>query len=158
MHLAQDDATTAPAQTEAAPVSADRRMYSVDAFRGLTMVWLVSQGFGFLAFRNDPFLGPVAKQFTHVPWHGINAWDMIQPFFIFIVGMAMPFSYRRRWEAHEPWSRSLLHALRRSVLLLVLSAFERSIQTGTLLFDPMNVLAQIAAAYPFAFLVLLPIC
>jgi predicted acyltransferase len=118
------------------------------------MIWMISEGFGLGVFRDHPILGPVAQQFRHQDWHGMNAWDLIQPFFMFIVGVAMPFSFARRWAAGETWWQSLRHVLRRSALLIAFGLLARSIQAGKPVIDLINVLAQIAFTYLVAFLVL----
>ena len=130
------------------------RLLSLDVFRGLTMIWMISAGFGLSAFRDDPLMGPVARQFEHIDWHGVAAWDMIQPFFMFIVGVAMPFSFGRRWAAGETWGRSLRHVLRRCALLILFGLIARSIQAGKPVLDLINVLAQVSFTYLVAFLVL----
>lgn len=130
------------------------RVYSLDAFRGFTMVWMFSQAFGLLYFLDHPILGPLAQQFTHAEWHGVYAWDMIQPFFMFIVGAAMPFSFGRRWAAGETWGQSLRHVLKRAALLVLCGLAARSAQAGKPVLDLINVLAQLAFTYPVAFLVL----
>lgn len=45
--------------------------------------------------KNTPFYG-IALQLHHHPWNGLRFWDLIQPFFMFIVGVAMPFSFQKR--------------------------------------------------------------
>src|SRR5688572_24875171 len=73
------------------------RLLSLDAFRGLTMLLLISHGFGiYAAFRNDPSAGWLANQFEHARWVGCTLWDLIQPAFTFIVGAAMPLALGRR--------------------------------------------------------------
>jgi len=140
---------------EAPTVAAETaRSRAIDIFRGLTMIWMISEGFGLGAFRTSPVVGPFAYQFTHTDWHGMTAWDLIQPFFMFIVGVAMPFSFGRRWAAGETWTRSLLHVLRRSALLIIFGLIARSIQANKPVIDLINVLAQIAFTYLVAFLVL----
>lgn len=47
------------------------------------------------------WIAAVATQFTHHPWNGLHFWDLVQPFFMFIVGVAMPFSFTRRWAGGE---------------------------------------------------------
>lgn len=133
---------------------AAERVYSVDAFRGMTMLWMISEGFGLSAFRSDPVLGGVAYQFTHQDWIGMTAWDLIQPFFMFIVGVAMPFAFARRWEAGESWRDSLRHVLKRGAMLILLGLLARSIQANRPVVDLINVLAQIAFTYFVAFLLL----
>ena len=102
---------------------------------------------------------PIAAQFQHVGWNmaisgGLHFWDLIQPFFMFIVGAVMPISFARRWAAGETWSRSLLHVLRRSALLIAFGLIARSVQANKPVIDLINVLAQIAFTYLVAFLVL----
>src|ERR1700694_2164372 len=129
--------------------SASSRLSSLDAFRGFTMICMIGEGFGLLYFLKNPIIGPIANQFRHVDWTisipgDIHFWELIQPFFMFIVGVVMPISFGRRWAAGEPWSRSLLHVLRRSALLILLGLIARSCQAKRPVLDLINVLAQIA--------------
>jgi len=73
-------------------LSPEGRLVSLDAFRGLTMIFLISGAFGFSYLLDYPYLDFFAKQFTHHPWHGMYFWDLVQPFFMFIVGVAIPLS------------------------------------------------------------------
>lgn len=135
------------------------RVLSIDAFRGFTMICMIAEGFGLLYFLKNPIIGPIAAQFQHVDWNmsipvDLHFWDLIQPFFMFIVGTVMPISFARRWAAGEPWSRSLLHVLRRSALLILFGLMARSIQANRPVVDLINVLAQIAFTYLVAFLLL----
>src|SRR5438552_4263366 len=84
------------------------RLSSLDAFRGFTMICMIAEGFGLLYFLKNPIIGPIANQFRHVDWTisipgDLHFWDLIQPFFMFIVGVVMPISFERRWAAGEPW-------------------------------------------------------
>jgi predicted acyltransferase len=130
------------------------RLQSLDAFRGFTMIWMFSQSFGLHLFKDHPVIGPVATQFTHHEWHGTHAWDLIQPFFMFIVGVAMPYSFAARDAAGEPWRTQLLHVLKRCAILILLGILARSIRAQRPVLDLINVLAQIAFTYLAAFLVL----
>src|SRR3984893_15089237 len=135
------------------------RVLSIDAFRGFTMICMIAEGFGLLYFLKNPIIGPIANQFRHVDWTisipgDILFGDLTQPFFMFMDGVVMPSSYGRRWAAGEPWSRSLLHVLRRSALLILLGLRARSCQAKRPVLDLINVLAQIAFTYLMAFLVL----
>jgi predicted acyltransferase len=94
-------ATTQPGAT-----GIEGRLASLDVFRGLTMFLLVAEG----ALVYESVLVPeldgtwmhtVATQFTHHPWNGLRFWDLVQPFFMFIVGVAMPFAFARRGERGE---------------------------------------------------------
>ena len=134
--------------------AAPDRVFSIDAFRGFTMVCLIAEGFGFTHFTSSPAAHAFAEQFTHVKWEGMHAWDLVQPFFMFVVGLAMPFSFARRWERGESWSAGLKHVLRRCVLLIAFGLLARSLSRGYPVLDLINVLAQIAFTYLVAFLVL----
>lgn len=83
-------------------IQEQNRIFSIDFFRGFTMFMLVggiTTIFGELDPGNiGPVTGFLQQQLSHVPWEGLRAWDLIQPFFMFIVGVAMPFSFSRRWE------------------------------------------------------------
>jgi predicted acyltransferase len=131
------------------------RAYSIDAFRGFTMVFMLSEGFGLLYYRNSPVLGPIANQLDHMQWSGyMHFWDMIQPFFMFIVGLVMPISFGKRWASGETWGQSLGHVLRRCALLLLFGVIARSVQANRPNLDLINVLAQLSFTYLVAFLVL----
>ena len=90
-----------------------RRYVALDAYRGFIMLLLASEGFGFAALKNDPAWGRVASWFDHVPWEGAVFWDMIQPAFMFMVGVAMPFAMARRIEKGATWGDNLRHVLTR---------------------------------------------
>jgi len=131
-----------------------QRIASIDAFRGFTMFCMFSVGFGLQYFAANPSVAPIARQFDHTPWHGMTAWDLIQPFFMFIVGAVMPISFGRRWKAGETWDYSLRHVLWRSLLLVFCGEIARSIQAKRPVIDVINVLGQLAFVYPIAFLTL----
>src|SRR5512133_3535202 len=100
------------------------RIFSIDFFRGFTMFMLVG-GLESLFHKIDPSeMGPVStffqQQLSHVPWEGLHFWDLIQPFFMFIVGVAMPFSISRRWERGASWKQTFRHVLTRCFFLLTI--------------------------------------
>ena len=79
------------------------RLASIDLFRGVVMFLLIGEATGFYDLLTLPrFAGTVIHaiglQFQHHPWHGMRLWDLGQPFFMFISGAAMVFSYHKRWE------------------------------------------------------------
>src|SRR4029077_2240683 len=87
-----------PSSTSSAARPATKRYLALDAFRGFIMLTLAAEGFGFSALKGDPTWGRVAGWFNHVPWEGGVFWDMIQPSFMFMVGVAMPFALAHRSE------------------------------------------------------------
>jgi predicted acyltransferase len=149
-----------PAMSEVAEERPPARLVSLDAYRGFTMLLMASAGFGITRMAsNDSFtehqiLERLAYQFQHVVWRGCSLWDMIQPSFMFIVGVAMPFSYARRQTEGQPRGRQFVHALVRSIALVVLGVFLASQGHRHTNFSFMNVLAQIGLGYMVVFLLL----
>lgn len=128
------------------------RLVSLDAFRGFTMLLLVSGGFGMRQLFDNTFLSPLAVQFTHHEWNGLYLWDLIQPFFMFIVGVAMPFSFGKRWDRGDTWSATFLHALKRSATLLFFGLLLHCYYSKAYVFELWNVLSQLSVTYLVAFL------
>ena len=103
---------------------AEERLISLDVFRGVVMFLLVGEATGLYEHLRAPalsgtLLGAMGWQFEHHPWNGLHFWDLIQPFFMFIVGVAMPFAIGRRWQRGDSWGKTFRHALSRSGLLLL---------------------------------------
>src|SRR4051794_35410640 len=74
------------------------RLVSLDAYRGFVMLAMVSGGLGLAklarnVYPDSPVWTAIGYQADHVEWGGCGFWDLIQPSFMFIVGVAMPFSY-----------------------------------------------------------------
>jgi heparan-alpha-glucosaminide N-acetyltransferase len=144
-----------PAQ--AAKVTAERYM-SLDAYRGFIMLMLVSHAFGLNALRDQPGWHWLAAQFEHVEWEGLVFWDLIQPAFMFMVGMVMPFAFANRSARGYSSGQIFRHVAWRALMLIVLSQVLIDISGGKLQFQLINVLSQIAFTYFFTFLILrLPI-
>ncbi|MHB9031385.1 MAG: acyltransferase family protein [Candidatus Latescibacterota bacterium] len=135
-------------------LSSRDRLESLDVFRGITMILLVSNAFGLSVLSGDPVFGFIGRQFTHHPWHGMYFWDLIQPFFMFIVGVAMPFSFGKRWERGESWGSTFRHALRRSILLFAFGVLLHIGYSGKLVWELWNVLTQLSVTYMAAFLLM----
>lgn len=128
------------------PPALGDRLLSLDAFRGFTMLLLISHGFGVFAAFKDQYA--FAHQFEHVAWTGCTLWDLIQPAFTFIVGVAMPIALGRRTAA---WR----HVVWRAILLVVLSnVLSNWGTTGPLRLQLINVLCQIAFSYVLCYFVL----
>lgn len=144
---------TPPVPPTSAP---SQRLGSLDAYRGLVMIALSARGFGIAETAKKfpessawEFLG---YQFSHVPWVGCAFWDLIQPSFMFMVGVSLPFSYSSRLAQGQSWWQLSSHALFRSIFLVFLGVFLASQSAGHLNFVFVNVLAQIGLGYVFLFL------
>ena len=79
-------------------------------------------------------------------WKGAF-WELIQPAFMFMVGVAMPFSYARREAVGHSPTRRFLHALWRGFVLVLLGVFLRSLGHPTTHWVFIDVLAQIGLGY-----------
>jgi len=131
------------------------RIFSIDFFRGFTMFMLIGGVEGLFSKLNPESSGPVInffqQQLSHVPWEGLHFWDLIQPFFMFIVGVAMPFSLSKRWNRGDSWKKTFYHVLKRCFFLLVIGwAISSSPTTSN--FN--NVMAQLSVTYLIAFLMM----
>lgn len=172
-HAAMNDRPAAQPEASVepqAPVTAKRasapreflaaRLHSLDAYRGLIMVSLAFGGFGLAATADkhlaeapdSSFWQQVRFQFEHVEWAGGGFWDMIQPSFMFMVGVSMAYSYSRRRERGQSYPAMLGHAAWRSVVLVLLGVFLISNWSKSTNWSLVNVLTQIGLGYTFLFL------
>jgi predicted acyltransferase len=154
--VAEPTSRTLPIASEASPTAPPSvaRARWLDAMRGFTMICLISHGFGFPRLANEAWAKPIARQFDHVEWTGMTAWDLVQPFFMFIVGAAMPFAFAARRARGGTWANGWPHVLWRAGMLLLLSHIAM-IGTGSQWgWQLINVLSQIAFTYVIAYCVL----
>lgn len=135
------------------PVLPDR-LLSLDAYRGFIMLLLVSQGFGLASLAAYPGFAWIARQVEHAEWTGITCWDLIQPAFTFMVGVAMPFALERRRAQGATFTDLARHVCWRAMLLVLLSNLFSNFGEARLRFELINVLSQIAFGYVICFLVL----
>ena len=139
---------TAPAASPAAT-----RLASLDAYRGLIMLTLLCGGI-FHSLAGHPIWGWLARHNEHVEWEGAVYWDLIQPAFMFMVGVAMPFAFAARAARGDTWGSQAGHALRRAAMLILIGVLLDHIGADRVQIGFMRVLQQIAFGYMVAFLVL----
>ncbi|MDD4424556.1 MAG: DUF5009 domain-containing protein, partial [Mariniphaga sp.] len=138
------------------PDQSGKRLLSLDFFRGITMFLLVAEGTALWSVLiKEPvagsFLEPFFQQFHHHPWNGLRFWDLIQPFFMFIVGVAMPFSYAKRLAKGDSKRKITQHIIKRCILLL---AFGVGLHCGyrrELVWELWNVLSQLSVTIIIAY-------
>jgi predicted acyltransferase len=131
------------------------RVTSIDALRGFTMFWIIGGGTIFRSLDgifNHPVTAFIGKQLKHVEWLGFHFEDLIMPLFIFIVGVAVPFSISSRLKRGQSRVRIYLHIVKRTAVLYVLGVM---LGSGGLHFnwpemDWVGVLQRIAVCYFFA--------
>ncbi len=90
------------------------RLASLDAFRGLTIL-------GMLLVNNIALDTATPAQFMHAEWgQGVRFADLVFPWFLFIVGVAIPFSAAGHRAKGLPARRYLWKAVARTISLLAL--------------------------------------
>ena len=144
------------AATVPAASSSPTRVISIDALRGLVMFLMLAEAMRLWtlhdAFPESRFWAMVAYNTTHVPWQGCSLHDLIQPAFSLLVGAALPFSIASRRARGETFPRMLGHAVWRSVILILLGIFLRSLERPRTYWTFEDTLTQIGLGYPVLFL------
>ncbi len=96
------------------------RLLSLDVFRGITVA-------GMLLVNNPGSWSHVYDPLEHAKWHGWTPTDLVFPFFLFIVGVSMAYSFAAQEARGAGRGEMMRRAARRSALLvllgLVLAAF-----------------------------------
>jgi predicted acyltransferase len=141
-------------------VSKDR-ILSVDALRGFDMIWIIGIKKIFKGLDeacDTPFTNWMFTQLDHAEWYGFTFYDIIMPLFLFLVGISMVYSTRKRLSA-EPSKLALWkHIAVRFVLLWILGMV---VQGKLLTYDIeqikfySNTLQAIAAGYLLASVIIL---
>lgn len=134
-----------------------KRLFSLDVFRGLTMFLLVAEAAGFhhtfTELTDGTAFSGIAHQLHHHPWNGLRFWDLIQPFFMFIVGVAMPFSLRKRLASGSK-TAATKHILRRCFLLFAFGVLLHCVYSHALVWELWNVLVQLAFTILIAYAIM----
>jgi predicted acyltransferase len=99
--------------SDATPVAKSERLVSLDVFRGITIA-------GMILVNNPGSWSHVYSPLEHATWHGCTPTDLVFPFFLFIVGVAMTFSFRRRLERGTSRALLLAQVIRRTIILFLL--------------------------------------
>ncbi|MCA8989728.1 MAG: DUF5009 domain-containing protein [Planctomycetaceae bacterium] len=143
------------------PVPATQRLLSLDTYRGIVMFTLFAGGFGLAQvagkFPENETLQWLKFHTSHPEWIsqfkaiGFSLWDMIQPAFMFMVGVSMPYSYGKRKELGHTYTQRLAHAWTRAIVLVLLGVFLQSMNKPETYWIFTNVLSQIGLGYGFLF-------
>ncbi|MDQ3221418.1 MAG: DUF5009 domain-containing protein [Acidobacteriota bacterium] len=96
-------------------LSAQNRLLSLDVFRGITIA-------GMVLVNNPGTWSAIYGPLKHAEWHGITPTDYIFPFFLFIVGIAIPMALGKRIRDGIR-NDVYLKILRRSVIIFLLGLF-----------------------------------
>ncbi len=136
--------------------SAAPRLASIDTYRGLVMFLMLAEVMHLMtlskSYPSSTLAEWLAFHTTHVDWIGCSLHDMIQPSFTFLVGVSLPFSLAARNAKGATFASMALHALWRSLLLIVLGVLLRSLGKEQTNFYFVDTLTQIGLGYFFLFL------
>ena len=134
-----------------------RRNVAMDAYRGFVMLLMMAEVLRLSrvaeAYPNSIFWKVLAYNQTHVEWFGCSLHDTIQPGFSFLVGAALPYSLASRMAKGARFAELFAHALWRSLVLVALGVFLRSMDRPITYFTFEDTLSQIGLGYPFLFLI-----
>jgi predicted acyltransferase len=131
------------------------RLYSLDALRGFDMFWIMGAEeivHGLFKVTNNSFFEAFSNQLTHPAWDGFHMYDCIFPLFLFIAGVASPYSVGREIEKGHSKSSIFLKIAKRALILVLLGL----VVNNGLVIRPISeirfgsVLGRIGVAYMFA--------
>jgi predicted acyltransferase len=132
-----------------------KRLFSLDALRGFDMFWIMGAEeifHGLAKATGSPFWEAISNQFTHPDWNGFHFYDLIFPLFLFIAGVATPYSVGRELQNGKSKQQVLWRVVRRGLILVLLGI----IYNNGLEIKPLaeirfgSVLGRIGLAYMFA--------
>jgi len=117
-----------------APASA--RLVSLDALRGFDMLWIMGLDEvlrSLVAASGNASLGWIPQQLEHLEWEGFHFYDLIFPLFLFLIGVAIPYSLGKRLARGDSRARIYGHILARVAILVVLGMM---VNGNLLTYDP----------------------
>ncbi len=125
------------------------RYLALDVFRGMTIAFMI--------LVNTPGSWQyVYAPLLHAEWHGCTPTDLVFPFFLFVVGVSMFFSFSKYSDGLN--KDSLVKVLRRTLLIFLIGLFINSFpqwMTDYSQLRIMGVLQRIAVAYGLAAIIVL---
>jgi predicted acyltransferase len=132
-----------------------QRLYSLDALRGFDMFWIMGAEEIFHKLyeaTGSPFWGAISLQLTHPDWNGFHFYDLIFPLFLFLAGVATPYSVGRELEKGKSKSELLWRVIKRGLILVILGIIANNGLTIKPISDIRfaSVLGRIGLAYMFA--------
>ena len=139
--------------------SKPQRLLSLDTLRGFDMFWIIGGHHLFYALGEVTgwdWAEWMSMQLDHVEWEGFHGFDLVFPLFMFISGVAIPFSLMSKAAKGVPKKTLIAKVIKR---VLILFSFGL-IYNDALSFDFANlriasVLGQIGFAYLLATLIVL---
>ena len=101
------------------------RLLSLDVFRGATVA-------GMMMVNNPGSWSFIYPPFKHAEWNGWTFTDLIFPFFLWIVGVAMTYSFSKRIEQGADRNKLMIHTLQRAMTIFAIGLFLNGFPFGLL--------------------------
>lgn len=136
-----------------AQLKPSKRLTSLDVFRGITIAGMILVNM--IGVAGDKNVYP---PLLHADWNGFTPTDLVFPFFLFIIGVAMAFSFSKYKEGNKPTPTVYWRIIRRSLILFALGILLNGFweyNWGSLRI--MGVLQRISLTYLIASLIVLNI-
>lgn len=92
------------------------RLLSLDIFRGITIAAMI-------LVNNPGSWATIYPPLEHAKWNGCTPTDLIFPFFLFIVGVAITLSLNKRKERGDNQTKLILQILKRSAMIFLFGIF-----------------------------------
>ncbi|MGE5679953.1 MAG: acyltransferase family protein [Bacillota bacterium] len=125
------------------------RLVSLDVFRGITIA-------GMILVNNPGSWDYVYPALQHAKWHGVTPTDLIFPFFLFIVGLAITISLSKRKEQGADSKKLIQQIIKRSIVIFMLGLIMNGFPYYELpTIRIMSVLQRIAIVYLISSLIFL---
>ncbi|MEP6570194.1 MAG: heparan-alpha-glucosaminide N-acetyltransferase domain-containing protein [Acidobacteriota bacterium] len=97
-------------------VTPSDRLISLDVFRGITIA-------GMVLVNNPGTWSSIYWPLEHAEWNGWTPTDLIFPFFLFIVGVAIPLAFGRRIESGGSMRDLYWKVIKRTLIIFALGEF-----------------------------------
>lgn len=123
------------------------RLKSIDTFRGVTLAIMIFVNYGAGEYE---FL-------SHVPWNGLHLADVVYPWFIFIMGLAIPLSFNsiakklsindENVNKMRKFKKFILKIIKRSILLFLIGLAVENTSTSLAEMRILGILQRISICY-----------
>ncbi|MGH9906684.1 MAG: acyltransferase family protein, partial [Pyrinomonadaceae bacterium] len=128
---------------------ATERLVSLDVFRGITIA-------GMILVNNPGTWSSIYWPLQHAPWHGWTPTDLVFPFFLFIVGVAITLALAPRLEDAGGKRSLYLKIIKRALIIFFVGLFLNAFPYfGLSELRIPGVLQRIAVCYFFAAIIFL---
>src|SRR5215213_820728 len=126
-----------------------RRLVSLDVFRGITIA-------GMVLVNNPGTWEHVYGPLEHAAWNGWTPTDLVFPFFLFIVGIAIPLAFGKRVESGGTTRDLYVKIIKRTLIIFAIGLFLNGFPYfGLAEYRIPGVLQRIAVCYFFASIIFL---